>query len=220
MDTTPFLEYLAKKHQMEKVNAVVVDDAKLFAESFAHLLTGSMYIKKAWEAISADQGISIIRQHSIQVAFIDARMPVTDGIQLILRLRKEYPRLLLIGMTGYNEVSTLADLQHAGAHGILLKHHTGIQEINQCLETVLQGKYYSNSTVLHTHSEIRSTLNLTPRDFDILRLLCKGLSTKEIATTLGLQQSSIEDHRKRLLHKTSTKNSTELIAYVLRNGLL
>ena len=147
-------------------------------------------------------------------------MPVTDGIQLILRLRKEYPRLYLIGMTGYNEVSTLADLKHAGVHGILLKHHTGIQEINQCLQTIMAGKYYSNSTANLTNADFRSTLNLTPRDFDILRLLCEGLATKEIAAHLGLQQSSIEDHRKRLLHKTGTKNSTELIAYVLRNGLL
>lgn len=205
---------------MEKVNALVVDDAKLFAESFAHLLTGSTHIKKAWEAISAEQGISIIRKHSIQVAFIDARMPVTDGIQLILRLRKEYPKLHLIGMTGYNEASTLADLKHAGVHGILLKHHTGIEEINQCLQTVLSGRYYTNSTATLSNVDFRSTLNLTPRDFDILRLLCEGLATKEIAAHLGLQQSSIEDHRKRLLHKTGTKNSTELIAYVLRNGLL
>ncbi len=205
---------------MEKVNALVVDDAKLFAESFAHLLTGSMHISKAWEAISAEQGISIIRKHRIQVAFIDARMPVTDGIQLILRLRKEYPKLLLIGMTGYSEAGTLSDLKHAGVHGILLKHHTGIQEINQCLQTVLKGKFYSNSTVSLASIDVRPTLNLTPRDFDILRLLCEGLATKEIAASLGLQQSSIEDHRKRLLHKTGTKNSTELIAYVLRNGLL
>jgi len=205
---------------MLKVNALVVDDAKLFAESFAHLLTGSMYISKAWEAITAEQGISIIRKHPIQVAFIDARMPVTDGIQLVLRLRKDYPKLFLIGMTGYNEASTLADLNHAGVHGILLKHHTGIQEINECLQTVLNGKYYSNSTVSLTSNDIRSTLNLTPRDFDILRLLCEGLATKEIAASLGLQQTSIEDHRKRLLHKTGTKNSIELIAYVLRNGLL
>ncbi len=205
---------------MEKVNALVVDDAKLFAESFAHLLTGSMYVAKAWEAITAEQGISIIRKHSIQVAFIDARMPVTDGIQLILRLRKDYPRLYLIGMTGYNEASTLADLNHAGVHGILLKHHTGIQEINQCLKTIFQGKYYSNSSLSEINFDARPTLNLTARDFDVLRLLCEGLATKEIAASLGLQQSSIEDHRKRLLHKTGTKNSTELIAYVLRNGLL
>lgn len=205
---------------MEKVNALVVDDAKLFAESFAHLLTGSTYIKKAWEAISAEQGISIIRKHSIQVAFIDARMPFTDGIQLILRLRKEYPKLYLIGMTGYSETSTLADLNHAGVHGILLKHHTGIQEINQCLQTVLNGRYYTNSTATLSNANFRSPLNLTPRDFDILKLLCEGLATKEIAAHLGLHQTSIEDHRKRLLHKTGTKNSTELIAYVLRNGLL
>ncbi|MFY8035617.1 MAG: response regulator [Cyclobacteriaceae bacterium] len=205
---------------MEKVNALVVDDAKLFAESFAHLLTGSMYVAKAWEAITAEQGISIIRKYSIQVAFIDARMPVTDGIQLILRLRKDFPRIYLIGMTGYNEASTLADLKHAGVHGILLKHHTGIEEINQCLKTILHGKYYSNSSLADVNFDARPTLNLTARDFDVLRLLCEGLATKEIAATLGLQQSSIEDHRKRLLHKTGTKNSTELIAYVLRNGLL
>ena len=205
---------------MEKVNALVVDDTKLFAESFAHLLTGSVHIQKAWEATSAEQGITIIRKNSIQVAFIDARMPLVDGIQLILRLRKEYPRLLLIGMTGYQEASTLVDLKNAGVHGILLKHLTGIQEINKCMETVLTGNFYSNSKLNLNSGDFRSTLNLTPRDFDILRLLCEGLATKEIAAKLGLQQSSIEDHRKRLLHKTGTKNSAELIAYVLRNGLL
>lgn len=208
-----------------KCSVLVVDDHVLVCEAIAALVEKSDTIHKVFTAFSATQATAIVQANRIQVALIDARMPKTSGIELATQLLTEYPALKIVGMTSFDEDDTVAEMLHAGVHGVLLKRSTNGQEINQCLHEVLAGKNYFAAEVKEKLTQnwynlSKQALRFTRRERELLTLMCGGQSTKQIAETLSLQPSTIEDYRKALLKKTATKNTAELVALVLRNGLL
>lgn len=153
-------------------------------------------------------------------------MPKTSGIELATQLLVEYPALKIVGMTSFDEDDTVVEMLQAGVHGVLLKRSTAPgQEINHCLHEVLAGKNYFAAEVKEKLTQngynlSKQDLRFTKRERELLTLMCEGQSTKQIAETLSLQSSTIEGYRKALLKKTATKNTAELVALVLRNGLL
>lgn len=204
---------------------LVVDDHEMVCTAIAALVEKSDAIHKVFTAFSATQATAIVQSNRIQVALIDARMPKTSGIELTAQLLMEYPTLKIVGMTSFDEDDMVAEMLQAGVHGVLLKRSTNGQEINHCLLEVLAGKNYFAAEVKEKLTQngynlSKQDLRFTKRERELLTLMCEGQSTKQIAETLSLQSSTIEGYRKALLKKTATKNTAELVALVLRNGLL
>jgi two-component system, NarL family, response regulator DegU len=112
----------------------------------------------------------------------------------------------------------------ANIDGILLKRSATGQELERAVQSLKQGKSYFSEEVADRIRQLslvkKSLLKLSAREMDVLRLICDGLSTKEVATNLSLSPSTIEDYRKALLSKTNVKNTAELIALAHRSGLL
>jgi DNA-binding NarL/FixJ family response regulator len=204
---------------------LVVDDHISVSEGLAALIQQHQPAAKLFIANSAAEALETIKSNRIDAVLIDARMPGMSGIELMLLLKREYPTIKLIGMTSFDEDTTVVELLRAGVPGILLKRSTNGQEIKDCLHAVLAGEIYFSAEVKEKLTQngynlIKPTLRFTKREQDLLTLMCEGQSTKQIAEKLSLQPSTVEEYRKALLKKTGTKNTTELVALVLRNGFL
>jgi len=206
-------------------NVLVVDDHKMVCEAIAALVEKSGLAGKVFSSVTTQYALEIIKNNHIHIAIIDARMPGVSGIELASILVKKYPLIKVIGMTSYDEDDTVVEMLQVGVHGILLKRNTGSEEIRYCLQEVIAGKNYFTPEVQTKLSQNEYDLRkvgprFTRRETEIIKLITRGLSTKQIAATLQLKDSTIEEYRKMMLSKTGTKNTAELITFTLRNGLL
>lgn len=204
---------------------LVVDDHTMVCEAMAVLVEKSEQINTVYTAFDAAQAMEVIRQHRVHAALIDARIPDVNGIALMTKLQKEYPSIKLIGMTSYDDDDTVIEVLRTGVQGFLLKRNASRHEVNHCLREVLAGNTYYTPDVQKRLSGngfdlLKSPVRFSAREWEVLRLICKGYATKQIADNLQLSAATVEDYRKSLLKKTSTKNTAELVSYAHRNGLL
>ena len=220
----PFMGYFEKKYPMQgKISVIVVDDHSLVLESIAALLQSSATIVHT--SNSTDVALKICKAHQVDVAFIDARMRPISGIELIGILRKEYTSIKVVGITSFYEEATIADFIRVGVNGVLDKNQLGKSMISDCLKCILNGTSYFPENVkkiiekIAVEKKMPST-QLSLREQEIIQLLSRGLSAKEIADSLKISKNTVEDYKKALMEKTNTKNSTELISFIHRNGLI
>jgi DNA-binding NarL/FixJ family response regulator len=210
----------------KKLGVVVADDSKMFCESLAALLEKVPNVHRVYMAYDGKQALEIVRQHQIDLALLDVRMPIMDGLQAAEIILKEHTPTLIIGMTSFDEEATLLDLLRAGVHGILLKRSANLAELTTAINEVINGRNYYHEEIQHIVQKNINRLNLssrtsfTTRELEILRLTCSGKVIKEIAVVLELSTGTVETYRKELLHKTNTKNVAELVTFAHRNGLL
>jgi DNA-binding NarL/FixJ family response regulator len=206
-----------------KKAVMVVDDHEFVLNSLVALLQSPTL--DVYPAESAEQALNLCKAYKIDVAFIDARMQPTSGIELIGMIHKKYPDLKIVGITSYNEKATISDFLHAGVVGYLAKIHLNKTSLTHCLETVLAGQTFLSDDVKkmmeQTGPKNRMTnTHLSAREYQIASLLCNGKTAKEIADCLEISKNTVDDYKKTMLEKTGTQNSTELISFLYRNGLV
>ena len=190
------------------------------------MLEKTQFVKKIYEVSNGKQAIDMLAKHDIDVVLLDIRMPVTDGFEVIEYTHKQKLSARIIALTAFDEEAMIFNLMRAGVPGILFKKTTHQQEIYTAITTVLEGKHYYHekvNIVLHSKPDGLQhppRIKLSAREFEVIVLLCHGLSTKDIAEKLFLSEHTIEGYRKEIIKKTNTKNTNELIHYAVSNGIV
>jgi len=205
-------------------NALVVDDHKLVCDSLATLVQVTAVVQHVFTAYVGNEALQILKGNRVAVALIDVRMPDMSGIQLIKTVRAEYPSVKVLGMTSFEEPLTVHELARSGVDGIKMKSSTDREEIKLALQRLLDNQtYFTPAAEQYLKSEPDAPAklpSLTPRELELVKLLCTGRSTNAIAALLALAPSTVADYRKHLLEKASVKNVAELVSYAHRNGLV
>lgn len=204
---------------------MVVDKHQLVRQALAALMEKSKQVSKAYTAPDASSALAVIKENKVDMVVVNAYLPTMDTISFLHHLHEEHPATKLIGITSADERERLAALIHGKAQGILLKHTASLEEIDHCIREVMAGEIYFAEPVKQLlqhmdHDSKEPFTGFTPCEMDILRLVCTGQVTKEIAQLLNLKGTSVEDYRKSMLKKTHSKNVAELVAFALRNGFL
>lgn len=212
---------------MKKTITVLVADDHLFMrESLRAMLEKTQFVKKIYEVENGRQAIDMLAKHTIDIALMDVRMPVVDGFEVIEFVNKQKLATRIIALTAFDEEAMILNLMRAGVPGILFKKTTHQQEIYSAINTVMEGKHYYHEKVnIVIHSKPDGLqhpprIKLSAREFEVIVLLCHGLSTKDIAEKLFLSEHTIEGYRKEIIKKTNTRNTNELIHYALSNGIV
>ena len=212
--------------QEKKMHVVVADDSKMFCESLAALLEKLPGIHHVYKAYDGKETLDLFSKYHIDVALLDVRMPVMDGLEAAEVILKDYPSTKIIGMTSFDEETTLLDLLHVGVHGILLKRSANMAEVSLAIAEVMAGRNYFNAEIRELIDRNINRLSgssrskFTPRELEVLYLTCEGIAAKGIAVKLDIGTATVEDYRKEMLRKTNTKNVAELVAFAHRNGLV
>lgn len=195
-------------------------------ESLRAMLEKNPVVKKIYEVENGKQAIELLAANPIDIALMDVRMPVTDGFEVIEYVNKHKLATRIIALTAFDEEAMIFNLMRVGVSGILFKKTTHQQEIYTAINTVMEGKHYYHekvNIVLHSKPDGLQhppRIKLSAREFEVIVLLCQGLSTKDIAEKLFLSEHTIEGYRKEIIKKTNTKNTNELIHYALMNGIV
>jgi DNA-binding NarL/FixJ family response regulator len=211
------------------ISVLLADDHVLFRQALRHLLEMEFDIKVVAEASDGAAAIALVEQHHPDVVLLDISMPAMDGIIATARLREEYPDIGIIILTMFAEDTHIIRAIRAGANGYLLKNSDSARVID-AIRAVSRGQSILEPSLVaklldefRKMSDVRAPTNvsgLTDRELELLRLVARGLSNKEIASTLELAESTVKNRLSILFEKLDVKDRTQAAIYAMSHGLI
>ncbi|MDI5899517.1 response regulator transcription factor [Flavobacterium sp. LB2P84] len=214
------------------IKIIVVDDEILFRKGISFLLGRETNIEIIFEASNGDELISFLQNNKNNhpdIIIMDLKMPVINGVEATKIIRKEFPELKIIALTSYDSKSFVANMIDVGAVSYLIKNTTPQELLTTIKEVASKGFYYTDyvmkiiqSDVL-TNKKTKSNFDsnfLSPREIEVLKLICIQKSTVEIAEQLFISPRTVEGHRNNLLLKTESRNIAGLVVYAVQNELM
>lgn len=201
---------------MDKIKIAIVDDHQLFRDGIYSLLSLNEHFAVI---LSANNGRSFFEQlakdNLPDVILLDLTMPEMDGFEVLKRLRKDYKTIKTIALSMHDDGNYIMKCARSGAYGYLLKN-TDPDELVAAINQVYAGKKYFNKAISDRMINIMAiegstTKKLSARETEILNLIARGHTTKEIASQLYISTRTVETHRVNMMKKLSVKNVAELI---------
>lgn len=213
------------------IHVALLDDHKLFRQGITYILQRLPYVASIAEAATFAELQTLMKQQQPDVLLLDLQMPGVDGIEVTKRVLQEHPDLKIIVLSMHDAEHFIVHMFKLGVRSYLPKD-VDQEQLGQAIETVLtQGNYFTDSvskamvrglqlTSRHKPSFVAPTIVLTPREAEVLELMCQGYTTNEISQRLFISGRTVEGHRQNLLDKTGTHNPVTLALYAVKHGLL
>lgn len=217
---------------MTPVRVLLVDDQALFREALGVLLDVRTEVEVVGEAANGDEALRRAAEVRPDVALMDLRMPVLDGIAATRRMRAEQPGVRVIALTTFDDDSEVFAALRAGAVGYLLKDVSSDRLVEAILaaardESVLQPSVAAK--VLARLAQLPAddrpapqplVVPLSDRELDVLRLLAEGRTNREIAARLFLAEGTVKNHVTNVLAKLGARDRTQAALRARALGLL
>ncbi|MDX2022139.1 MAG: response regulator transcription factor [Deltaproteobacteria bacterium] len=201
------------------ISVMLVEDSYLVRMGVAALIAQSSDLKVVAEASDGLQAIELYRTHQPRVVVADLKMPHFDGIALLNVLKKENPPARVLVLTQYEGDESIRGAIVAGALGYVTKETPGAQVLD-AIRKVANGQRYVPIEIASRLAERNPNSQLTPRESQVLELLCKGLSNRGIAEELQVAERTVGVYVSGILTKLEVKSRTEAIASALRRGFV
>ena len=210
-----------------KYKVLIVDDHKLFRKGLRLLVETLDQFEVTGEASNGIEFLEFIDHSRPDVVFLDIAMPEMDGIEAARIALARYPDLRIITLSMFGEQDYYFKMVDAGVRGFLLKN-SDVTEVRHALQAIVEGgNYFSHELLMNlVHSlknapeESAPNSPLSDREKEIVLLICKGLSTQEIADSLCLSKRTVDSHRANILAKTGCRNTASLVVYAIREKLV
>lgn len=206
------LKYLYNMNNIT-VNILVVDDHSMVIEGMKAILSKIPAVTLAATACNAFEAIAALRNHPVDVAFLDINMPDISGIELCAKIKKEFPAVHVLALSTFKQRSYVSQMIANGASGYLLKS-AGKEEIEEAIQAVVAGKMFFSIDINNTAPEPPADdepPTLTRREKEILQLIAEGMTNNEIAEKIFVSPYTVDTHRKNLLSKFEVNNTAMLI---------
>ncbi|MBB6001392.1 response regulator transcription factor [Arcicella rosea] len=211
------------------IRILLVDDHKIFTEGVASLLSPISDFEVVGAYKTAEQVKTFLAANSIDVVLLDINLGEDSGLDVCKYISDNYPTVKVLAMSMYNDESFITKMIKNGSSGYILKN-TGTEELQKAIRTVYEGNTYQSEEVMNIimrgltrqkqQEKSLYQIRFTRREREILDLIGKGLTTKEIATTLFISDKTVETHRSNLLAKFEVKNVAGLIKLAIEYGYL
>jgi two-component system, NarL family, response regulator LiaR len=207
----------------DRVRLLVVDDHAIVREGIKMFLGFDENLEVIGEAANGQEALEATAALLPEVILMDLVMPVMDGVSAIRELKKRYPEVEIIALTSVLEDEKVVGAVQAGATGYLLKDSSP-QELAEAIHAAKRGE-----VKLHPEAAKRLLRQvqtpdmreaLTQRETDILKLIGRGFSNKEISKELALSEYTIKAHVSSLLSKLGLSSRTQAALFALKNGLV
>lgn len=204
---------------VRKINVLVADDHVTVLEGLAAIIgrQPDMFVVAA--AVNGQEAIELWRKHRPGVTLMDLRMPVLDGVGAIEEIRRHDPSARVIVLTTFDTDNEIYRAIKAGAKGYLLKDARR-EALLDCIRLVDAGETSIPPALMAKLAAGMSTEALTGRELDVLGLLARGKSNKEIGANLYISETTVKSHLRSIFAKLNVLSRTEAITAATRRGLV
>ena len=203
----------------DKISIMVIDDQAVVRQGFVALINTVADMEVIAEGINGQQAIELYREHRPQVTLIDLRMPVLGGVEAISVIRQEFPEARLIVLTTYDGDEDIYRSLQAGARGYLLKD-VFFEELETAIRNVQAGSRHIPAAIAERLAERMAGSDLTSREMEVLELIVRGQSNKEIGVSLNITEATVKSHINNLLSKLGVTDRTQAATTALQRGLV
>ena len=206
---------------------LLADDHNLVRAGVRKILEAQPGFEVVGEVGDGAAVLDALAKTEVDVLVLDLTMPGMDGFEVLGRAKEVRPGLRVLVLTMHAGSEYVTRAVREGADGYLLKD-SAVQELVAAIEAVMAGRSYYSAQVQHELGQLLragSTLGrpldlLTDRERDVLRLVARGLSTKEIAARLDISPRTVDTHRANLMRKLGLRSVALLTQFAIREGLL
>jgi DNA-binding NarL/FixJ family response regulator len=222
------------------IRVLVSDDQGLVREGLTTLLEAAAELEPVAAARDGEEAVALCGEFRPDVVLMDLRMPKMDGVEATRRIREQYPETEVVVLTTHADEASILDALNAGARGYLTKD-AGIAEISRAIQaaaahqTLLDpvvhqqliasatghGAAASQGPEAGGQARPPATLpdDLTPREAEVLSLIARGLSNREIATELFVSEATVKTHINHVFSKIDARDRAQAVHYAYTHGL-
>ena len=215
---------------MSKIKIAIADDYKIYRDGLKVGLSSDENLEVMMEADNGEDLLKALESTSPDVILMDLKMPIMDGMEATIAVRKKYPAIKVLVVTMYEDDKFIIHLMENGANGYLLKN-TEPDEIIKSIYAVHENGYYFNDVVnkallkkLVLKNNLKPSFNqnveLTERELEVLKLICAEKTATEIAKEIFLSPRSVEGIRQRLIEKIGVRNTAGLVMFAVKNNMV
>ena len=214
---------------MDEIKLIIVDDHEVVRTGINQLFNREKEMKVLASVSSGGEAMKLIKELNPDVVITDISMPVMSGIELSKLIRDNYPDTSVLILSMHKEEEYVMEAFNSGALGYISKD-SGRTEIIRAVNFVANNKMYYERSFFDFFAkkiisneevkEIKKNISLTKRELEVLNLIVKGFSNKEIAEKLFLSKRTIDAHRTNLMGKMAAKNTADIVRTAFTKGFI
>jgi DNA-binding NarL/FixJ family response regulator len=204
---------------MKEIRVLLVEDHFLARMALRSVLSGHSQIRIVGEASDGEEGMKLYRSLQPDVVVLDLRLPRMSGFELIEQLRHEFPKTRIVVLSNYQGSEDIYRALRFGAMAYLTKDASGEQVVN-AIQSVDRGLRYLPRIALDRLAERIPSVELTPREAEVLVCITQGRSNREIADQLNIAEKTVRIHVSSVLDKMGARDRTQATILALQRGLV
>jgi DNA-binding NarL/FixJ family response regulator len=203
----------------KKIRVLIADDHVTVLEGLAAMIGRQPDMVVVAEAADGQEAIDLWTIHRPEVTLLDLRMPKLDGVDVIEEIRKRDSSARIIVLTTYETDTEILRAIKAGTRAYLLKDARR-EELLDCIRRVNRGETCIPASLIEKVATGLSSEALTGRELNVLELLARGKSNKEIGVSLYISETTVKSHLRSIFRKLNVLSRTEAISVANRRGLI
>lgn len=205
---------------------LIADDHHLIRRGLRSLLETRPSFQVVAEAATGREALAAAHETTPDIAIVDYSLPELNGADLIVQLKRELPRIVVLVYTMHEREDVIMDVLQAGARGFVLKSDAETHLL-AAVDALAANRPYFSGLVTETlldrflqSKPLTPPATLTHREREIVQLIAEGKINKQVADVLGITVKTVETHRANVMEKLHLKTTADLVRYAVRNRII
>ena len=205
---------------------LLADDHQIILDGLRDIVESAPEFVVAGNASNGREAISAISATQPDLLLMDLNMPGMDGLEALTEIRRRFPKLKVVILTMYDSVELAKQALSHGANGYLLKENGKVELLTALCQVAAGGQYISEKISRQMQpgearfqDDFQKKRSLTQRELEILRLIARSYTNKEIADKLFLSELTVQTHRRNLKRKLKAEHTADLVRFAYENRI-
>ncbi|MGY4385365.1 two-component system nitrate/nitrite response regulator NarL [Pedobacter sp. UYP24] len=194
----------------------IVDDHQMVIDGIRSLLENQSEFSIIGESTKPLTVVESFSEIQPDILITDVGMPNMSGVELSRAVKSNFPAIRILALSMFGDTEIIGEMIDAGISGYILKN-SGKKELMEALTKIADGQHYFGQEItlqlMRSFKRSQEEAKLTDREIEIIRMIEKEMSTRDIAEALFISERTVETHRKNILHKTNTQTVVGLLKY-------
>jgi DNA-binding NarL/FixJ family response regulator len=205
------------RKKKKTISVLLADAHAILLDSLRALLEAEGDLKVVGRAMDGEEAVRLARQLRPDIAIVEVKMPVMNGIEATRRIRESSPSTLILMLSAQASAHYVDQALRAGAGGYVVKGSSG-PELVKAVRAIIEGKRYLSASLARGMAP-DPLASLTVREREVLQLIADGKSNAAAASILGLSPRSVETYRARAMQKLGIEDLPTLVKFAIRHGI-